>query len=54
MIINIKTIDDEYILTLHNIYYTHIYIAILGGYREALFSLKYYIYWGFKWIMKVC
>ena len=54
MIININTIDTDYIKTLHNIYYTHIYIAILGGYREALFSLKYCIYWGFKGIMKVC
>ena len=38
MIINIKTIYNEYIKTLHNIYYTHIYIPILGVYRETLFS----------------
>ena len=37
MITNIKTIDYEYIKTLHNIYYTHIYIAILGGYRGPYF-----------------
>ena len=30
MIINIKTIDTEYIKTLHNIYYTHIYIPKIG------------------------
>ena len=40
-----KNTSNKIIKTLHNIYYTHIYIAILGVFRVALFSLKYGIYW---------
>ncbi len=40
-----KNTSIKIIITLHNIYYTHIYTPILGVFRVALFSLKYGIYW---------
>ena len=45
MIYKYNNTSIKIIKTLHNIYYTHIYIPILGVFRVALFTLKHGIYW---------